>query len=264
MRAAARELHHRGPPQAERLIAVPVIDQLPADAVAVQVVDGRAGLVHDGLAAAAPDDALDAGQVCVAAAPGPGERLRQVQGRRLALSADDDIHLRMMDEDVLVVAGEDAAVDGDDAGQGRLDGAQDAQATGVGLRGADVGDHDDVGTEAANALDDLAVGKVEGGGVDEGDGEAGVEQRPAEHEQPQRHLMADAVVADGRAQRGVDQGNAQHRHLRDSPSAFPDRQPGEDGCAELEFDRLPALCSPRGMDAKLSRRIRIGWPSVGW
>ena len=73
-----------------------------------------------------------------------------------------------------------------------------------------MGDHDDVGPELPHALDDFLIGQVKCGGVDEGDGTAGVEERTADHEQTKRHLMADAVVADGRLQRSVDQGNAKH------------------------------------------------------
>ena len=219
MRAAARELHHRRPPQAEGLIPVPVVDQFPAHAVAVQILDGRARRVGHHLAVATPDDPLHPGEVYsrqpalggpFSPGAGLGESFDQVQRRRLALAAHYHVHLGMIGEDFLVVAGENAAVDGDDVGQGRLDGAQGPQAAGVGLGRADVGDHDDVGPEARDALGDLPVGKAECRGVDQGDCTAGIEEGPTHHEQAERHLVADAVVAHRRLERGVDQGNAEH------------------------------------------------------
>jgi hypothetical protein len=138
--------------------------------------------------------------------------LHQVERRRLAFTPDDDIDLGMAGEHLLaVVRRVNAAVDGNDAGQGRLDGAERSDAAGVRLRRADVGDHDDVGAERGHAADDLPVGQVVTGGINQRDGVAGVEQRPADHEQTQWHLVANPVIADSRAQGGVDEGNAEHR-----------------------------------------------------
>jgi hypothetical protein len=78
---------------------------------------------------------------------------------------------------------------------------------------ADVDDHGDVGPPGGHAADGLGVGQVVARRFDPRDGGAAA-QGAADHQQAQGELVAHAVVADGRSQRGVDEGDAQDRELR--------------------------------------------------
>src|SRR5262249_42288745 len=128
VRTAAGELHDGRPPQAEAAVAVPVLDQLPADAVRVQVHERRPVRGEDDAAA------VPAGQPRAVAGGAAGvQGGGQLDGGGLALAAHDDVHGRLPGQDFPgVVGGVDAAVHGEHVREGCLEGAEQRHAGGVG------------------------------------------------------------------------------------------------------------------------------------
>ena len=86
----------------------------------------------------------------------------------------------------------DAAVDGDDPGSRRLQGGHGAQAAGMRLGRADVGDHGDVGPPGGHPADDVGVGQVVAHRVDQRDGGAAA-QGAADHQQAQGVCVHDKL-----------------------------------------------------------------------
>jgi hypothetical protein len=84
-RAAPAQLHPRRSPQTEKVVRGP-IDQLPSGPVRVQIGYGRAVGIGADLRAVPPRDAAHLSQRAV-----PGQHLRQLDHRFLALSANHDI-----------------------------------------------------------------------------------------------------------------------------------------------------------------------------
>ena len=142
MRAAARELHD------DRALAAPiavarVVDQLPADAVSVEIADDGRRRRRDGLPFVAKRDARNGAQRFARV-----QRPRQLRDRRLALAAHDDVDLRLGRQHLAPVIGrEDAAVDDPDRRQRRPEQARQLGDDRMGRGRAGMAEQNDVGRD---------------------------------------------------------------------------------------------------------------------
>ena len=171
-----------------------MVDQLPADAVIVEVADHlgrRAGGRH---AVRTPGDAVHR--------RGPGavaQRLQQERGGALALAAHDVVDLRIVAQDVFPVIGRvDAAVHDRQAGPGRLQGRGQAHDGVVGRGGTGMPHQHQVGRGVQPRAHDGVVKHGAEFGVEQAHREAGVDQRPANAQQAERRqLFTRDAASDG-------------------------------------------------------------------
>jgi hypothetical protein len=203
MRAAARELHHHGAQPAPVAVAG-VIDQLPADAVGVEVGDDgcRPRRVH--ALRVPPGDAGD-GLEGVAVLDGG----HQAPRRLLALAAHDRRHVGFLGEDLAPVIGrEHAPVDDAHAGQRRRDAARDLGDHRMPGGGAGMAEQHRVRRPPCRLRHQLVDPHRSELAVDQAHRVAVVDQRPADGEQAQRRQMIVGDAAADCRMRNIDQENA--------------------------------------------------------
>ena len=201
MRAPAGELHDRGAAQAKALVEAPILDQLPPGPPGVQVADQRCGRRGHGLAVAAVGDAGNVRQVAAGL-----QRRDQGQRDGLAFPARDHVHVRVQGEDVgRVVGGIWAAIDRDRVRADRPGACHHGEASRMRRGGAGMPGHDDVGPHRRDRLRQRGPGQTLPFRIQQADRVARVDQRAADAQQPQRHLVPDAVRRGQRDVGWVDQ-----------------------------------------------------------
>ncbi|MEX1017190.1 MAG: hypothetical protein WDZ31_10645 [Phycisphaeraceae bacterium] len=178
VRAAAGELDDGRPALAEAGVAVPVVDQLPAGAVAVEVGDRRAvGRADDVAGVIAEGDTRYVVQrVALLQGAQQGDR------RGFAFATDDDVHGRLFPQHHLVVVrGEHAAVDARHAPQCRFDRREHRYAHRMRRRTARMPAHHHRRPNALHVRDNLRLAESHRFGIQQRHVKARIAQRAADH-----------------------------------------------------------------------------------
>ena len=227
VRAATRQLDDDSTPPAP-VAVVGVIDELPADAVPVQIGDDRCGGSRVG---GAVDPVGDTGDRLEREAA----RQRVEQGPRclLAFATDDDVDLRLLGEDLApVIRRKHASVDDADRRPASPHCARDLRDDRVTRRRAGVADQHGIGPERSDAGEDVGRSERPELAVDEHDVVPGIDQRPPDGEEAERWKV---IVGDPAADRGVGDVEQEESHARPFSGA-------DAGPQDLASERTHARC----------------------
>ena len=75
------------------------------------------------------------------------------------------------------------------------------------LRRGRMANHDNIRTNLPQALHDLLITQAVSGGVDEINLKTMIEERPRQHQEPNRHLITERAVGNRRLKRGVNESD---------------------------------------------------------
>jgi len=190
VRTAARELDDRGPTHAETAIQGPVLNQLPAHPVSVQIRERRPVRSENDPRTRAVGDACNLGQIVT-----PLDGINQCENRGLSFTPHDQIDGRFLKQDRFgVVGGVDSAIHGKDPRECLLDGSQQVHADRVSRGGTGMTGQDQIRMEPANRGEDRGHAEVMAFGVKQLDLMARIEKRAAEHQQTEGHLMPNSDI----------------------------------------------------------------------
>ncbi len=136
------------------------------------------------------------------------QRPDEFERGRLPLTTDDHVHRSLVGEDASGVVGRvDAAIDGDHGWAAGLDRPEHADASRMGGCRSSMTGHDYVRTPSPDLVPDFPEAQAAAFGVLQPHLMTGVDEGTADHEQPERDLVAHPVVRGDGLIRGIDEEN---------------------------------------------------------